>query len=75
MRIDDTELLTAAEIAAELGVTPARVSGWLYRRQMPEPDVRLDRRRPLWRRETLEPWLAEMRAGRLAAMTARYRRA
>jgi hypothetical protein len=40
---------------------------------MPEPDLRLDARRPLWSVETLAPWLERMRAGRLAEMEARYR--
>jgi hypothetical protein len=64
---------TAADVATALGVPPPRVHTWRYRGQMPEPDLRLDPRRPLWRAETLAPWIERMRAGRLAEMEARYR--
>ncbi len=64
---------TATDVAAALGVAPHRVSDWRRRGQMPEPDLRLDAYRPLWRSETIAPWLDRMRAGRLAEMEAHYR--
>lgn len=64
---------TATDVAAALDVAPQRVSDWRRRGQMPEPDVRIDARRPLWRTDTIEPWLDVMRAGRLAEMEAHYR--
>lgn len=71
--IEGVTYWTVRDIAAALDRPPLRVSGWRYRRVMPEPDVVIDTRRPLWRAETIEPWIERMRAGRLAEMEARYR--
>jgi prophage regulatory protein len=51
------DLLGAAEVAAVLGVSRKTVAAYLARGQMPAPDARLACG-PIWRRGSLEVWLA-----------------
>lgn len=50
-------LLTTADVAAMLGVTPATVSSYTARGVIPAPDGYLGRT-PWWKRRTIEKWQA-----------------
>lgn len=47
-----------AELARAAGVKPRTMSGYLARRQCPDPDVRLESG-PVWFAETVEAWIAK----------------
>lgn len=52
---DPTDLMSAVEIAALLGIQPGTVHSYHARRQMPEPYVTLGCG-PIWLRSTIEHW-------------------
>jgi len=54
-------LLTTAEVADRLNVSPATLVGWRYKRQGP-PAIILSRRAVRYRESALQAWLAEHEA-------------
>lgn len=57
------DVLGLKELATEAGVKDRTLAGYLARKQCPEPDYRLACG-PVWRRETVQPWI-DARDGRL----------
>ncbi len=54
----EKQLLTVAEVAAVLDVSPRTIWAWVAAGELPEP-VRKGRRWVRWRRREVEAWLAE----------------
>lgn len=59
----DVERLRITDVAAFLGVSRQRVQQLLHADRLPKPDA-LDRRGPIWDRETIEAWAREEWWGR-----------
>lgn len=51
------DLLDTAGVAELAGLPPATIRTYLHRGAIPEPDFRAGRS-PVWRRKTIEKWLA-----------------
>lgn len=54
----DDPLMTVAEVAEALGVTPSTVRAYKARGQMPEPDKKYGAT-PLWLESTIQRWRPE----------------
>ncbi len=59
---DLDDLLDTSDVAELVGVKVPTIRTYLHRGDMPKPD-RVIGRSPVWRRETIDAWLAE-RPGR-----------
>ena len=51
------DIVSTADIAEMLQVRPNRVSVWLHRKQMPEPEAYVSNDQiPIWNTETIMTW-------------------
>lgn len=59
------DMLTYAELAAEVGVSPSTLRSYASRRQarLPDPDGRVGQS-PFWKRSTVAPWVRQAKAAR-----------
>lgn len=48
--------LTAADVAARIGVNPATFRAYVARGQAPAPDGQIDGRTPYWDPATIDEW-------------------
>lgn len=67
-----TDLLDVSAVAELAGVSVASIYTYLTRGTIPEPDLRFGRS-PVWRRRTIEKWLASRPAPGQHATKARKR--
>lgn len=51
-----SDLMSVAQIATELGISPATFRTYVMRGKAPSADGHFDARTPYWNRSTIEEW-------------------